>query len=222
MTPGPAPKLVPKQPGDGSADPRAIRVHPAGRAAASFLPPLVIGPADPGTAPGGQGAALVDGTVIGARLERLDDVRAVLVTPGSSRNGQDGSAAERQRLLLMPEAPRGEGPDGVTRREVVVEGWSIDLEIEPAARAALRERARRGRAEAGQSGPTELRAIIPGVVVSISVAPGDLVSAGQQLLVIEAMKMQNELRAPRDGTIERVEVDPGETIEVGDLLLVVA
>jgi biotin carboxyl carrier protein len=47
------------------------------------------------------------------------------------------------------------------------------------------------------------------------------VVAGQQLLAVEAMKMQNELRAPRDGTIDRVAVAPGRTIEVGDLLLVI-
>ena len=61
----------------------------------------------------------------------------------------------------------------------------------------------------------------PGVVVSVSVVPGDAVVAGQQLLVVEAMKMQNELRAPRDGTITRVGVGAGQTIEVGDLLLVI-
>ena len=94
--------------------------------------------------------------------------------------------------------------------------------MEPAARAALRERARRGREEVGHSGPIEVHAIIPGVVVSVSVAAGDAVTAGQQLLVVEAMKMQNELRAPRDGTIERVAVGAGTTIEVGDLLLVIS
>jgi len=52
------------------------------------------------------------------------------------------------------------------------------------------------------------------------VVPGDSVGAGQHVLVLEAMKMQNELRAPRDGVISRVAVGTGRTIEVGDLLLV--
>jgi glutaconyl-CoA decarboxylase len=55
----------------------------------------------------------------------------------------------------------------------------------------------------------------------VSVVAGDAVVAGQQLLVVEAMKMQNELRAPRDGTILRVGVGAGQTIEVGDLMLVI-
>ncbi len=56
---------------------------------------------------------------------------------------------------------------------------------------------------------------------SVSVVAGDAIVAGQQLLVVEAMKMQNELRAPRDGTVVRVGVGAGQTIEVGDLMLVI-
>jgi biotin carboxyl carrier protein len=57
--------------------------------------------------------------------------------------------------------------------------------------------------------------------VAISVAAGDAVEAGQQILVVEAMKMQNELRAPREGAVERIGVAVGDTIEVGDLLVVI-
>jgi biotin carboxyl carrier protein len=127
-----------------------------------------------------------------------------------------------RRALVLPMEPASGQSSGVERREVVIDGWRIEVTVESAARAALRERAQRGRAEAGSSGPTKVHAIIPGVVVSVSVAPGDAVTAGQQLLVVEAMKMQNELRAPRDGTVEQVAVGAGSTIEVGDLLLVLA
>ncbi len=47
-----------------------------------------------------------------------------------------------------------------------------------------------------------------------------MVEAGQSLLVVEAMKMQNELRAPRAGTVDRVAVEAGGTIDNGDLLVV--
>ena len=81
---------------------------------------------------------------------------------------------------------------------------------------------RRGRAATlRRGGPVELRAIIPGRVLSVDVADGDTVAAGQRVLVVEAMKMQNELKAPRAGTIRGVAVGPGQTIELGDLLLVV-
>jgi biotin carboxyl carrier protein len=127
---------------------------------------------------------------------------------------------EVRRALVLPLAPVAGQPSGVERREVVVDGWRVEVTVEPAARAALRERARRDRAHAGSSGPSRVHAIIPGVVVAVSVAQGDAVTAGQQLLVIEAMKMQNELRAPRDGTVGQVAVGAGSRVEVGDLLLV--
>lgn len=106
------------------------------------------------------------------------------------------------------------------RREVIVDGWRIEVEIESERRASLLERARRGREATAHGGPTEVRAVIPGRVVSVSIVAGDAVVAGQQLLVVEAMKMQNELRAPRDGVVSSVAVGAGGTIDVGDLLLV--
>lgn len=157
-------------------------------------------------------------------LELPDGPPALVVDASSA--GVDGSPASaagdaRHALVLRMEPAAGQAR-GVERREVIVDGWRIEVLVEPEARAALRERARRGNDEAGSSGPTKVHAIIPGVVVAVSVAPGDPVTAGQQLLVVEAMKMQNELRAPRDGTVEQVAVGAGSTIEVGDLLLVLA
>ena len=103
----------------------------------------------------------------------------------------------------------------------MVDGWRIEVSCESERRAELRRRASRGRADAGSSGPSELRAIIPGRIVAVSVAVGDLVEAGQQVLVVEAMKMQNELRAPRPGRVERLAGAVGQNVEVGDLLAVI-
>ena len=69
-------------------------------------------------------------------------------------------------------------------------------------------------------GPLEIRAIIPGRIVAVSVVPGDEVTPGQALLVVEAMKMQNELRAPRGGTVVSVPAGDGATVELGDVLVV--
>jgi pyruvate carboxylase len=105
--------------------------------------------------------------------------------------------------------------------EVVVDGWRFVLLVEDEARAALRERASRDLgAQGGAGGPLEVRAIIPGRVVSVAVVPGDRVEPGQTLLAVEAMKMQNELHAPRAGTVSRVPAIAGSTVEVGDLLVV--
>ena len=66
---------------------------------------------------------------------------------------------------------------------------------------------------------TMLRAPIPGVVVAIKVHPGDAVSIGQELLVLEAMKMRNTIRSPRDGQIATVHVSNGQTVNHNDPLV---
>ena len=105
--------------------------------------------------------------------------------------------------------------------EVVVDGWRFEFDVEDAERAELRARATSGRDAAAHDGPIEVRAIIPGRVVSVAVNPGDAVTAGGRLLAVEAMKMENEVRAPRDGIVERVAVGPGDTVELGDVLVVI-
>jgi biotin carboxyl carrier protein len=110
---------------------------------------------------------------------------------------------------------------GIHTTEVVVDGWRFEFEVEDADRAELRARAARDRAGlSGGGGPLEIRAIIPGRIASVAVVAGDAVEAGQTLLAVEAMKMQNELRAPRAGSVGRVAVAAGATVELGDLLLV--
>jgi biotin carboxyl carrier protein len=117
-------------------------------------------------------------------------------------------------------SPLGRASGGITTVEVVVDGWRFELEVEDARRAALRRRATREPDAASASGPTEIRAIIPGRIAAVHVVSGEVVEAGQALLVVEAMKMQNELRASRGGTVDRIVVNAGETIDNGDLLVV--
>jgi biotin carboxyl carrier protein len=119
------------------------------------------------------------------------------------------------------------GPRARTRAttasvEVVVDGWRFELEVENGRTAALRQWATRRDAASAAGGRSEIRAIIPGRIAAVSVVAGDAVVAGQTLLVIEAMKMQNELRAPRDGRVESVDVGVGETIDLGRRLVVLA
>jgi pyruvate carboxylase subunit B len=60
---------------------------------------------------------------------------------------------------------------------------------------------------------------MPGMIVRVNVSEGDAVQAGQGLVVMEAMKMENELRATASGTVKRVHVAPGTAVEKGALLL---
>ncbi len=231
-------------------DPRAVRVALAPALAHAGLPPMVVEPVPVPIAPiasvigrgllggaAGPGAdaaaperpgqpleVLVDGTPVLATLVLQGPSQATLVVVPLPDDGiepsPDVATTTTTRLLLEPPEPLSDGR-GVVRREIVVDGWRIELDIESERRAALRDRARRGREESARGGPTEVHAIIPGRIASVSVEPGEAVVASQQLLVVEAMKMQNELRAPRDGVITRVAVAAGETIEIGDLLLVI-
>lgn len=64
-----------------------------------------------------------------------------------------------------------------------------------------------------------VRCPMPGLVVSIAVAPGQDVKAGETLAVIEAMKMENVLRAERDGTVKKIHVRPGDSLAVDAVVL---
>lgn len=64
-----------------------------------------------------------------------------------------------------------------------------------------------------------LRSPMPGVVVAISVKPGDLVAEGQEICVIEAMKMQNSMTAGKTGKVKSVHCKAGDTVGEGDLLV---
>ena len=63
---------------------------------------------------------------------------------------------------------------------------------------------------------------MPGTVLRIEVAQGSAVKAGQLLVVLEAMKMENEIMAPRDGTVAQIVAQKGSTVETGSPLLVLA
>ena len=62
---------------------------------------------------------------------------------------------------------------------------------------------------------------LPGTIISLNVKEGDTVSAGQTLLVLEAMKMENNIDAERGGVVKQVLVSAGATVMEGDVLLVI-
>ena len=70
-----------------------------------------------------------------------------------------------------------------------------------------------------EGGEFQLKAPMPGLVVTIPVTEGQEVTKGQVLLILESMKMQNELKAPRDGVIGRIKVKAGESVEQKQTLL---
>jgi biotin carboxyl carrier protein len=87
--------------------------------------------------------------------------------------------------------------------------WTVLTPVEAIETAAAAE----GR------GPSRVVAPIPGKVVAVNVAPGDAVEAGQSLVVLEAMKMENELVADQSGTVASVHVEAGRTVDTGTVLV---
>jgi len=71
-------------------------------------------------------------------------------------------------------------------------------------------------------GSQQLRAPMPGKIVVLLVKAGDHVDAGQGIVVMEAMKMQNEIRSPKSGTVERLLVAQGQTVNAGEVVAIVS
>jgi biotin carboxyl carrier protein len=131
--------------------------------------------------------------------------------------------------LELDDRARGIGrlTDGKDSVPVLVEGggteWVVTVRGRrvPVSVRSWRERvmAEAETAAAGHSGPIEIRATLPGLVVVVAVAVGHEVAEGAPLLTIEAMKMQNEVRAPRPGMVLEVAVAPGQAVATGALLM---
>lgn len=100
--------------------------------------------------------------------------------------------------------------------EVLLHGRQFQVQIEDEREKKLRTAAGGGEAEGGEF---QLKAPMPGLVVSLLVEEGQIVTKGQVLLILESMKMQNELKAPRDGVIGRVRVKSGESVEQKQAML---
>jgi biotin carboxyl carrier protein len=97
-----------------------------------------------------------------------------------------------------------------------VDGWPVRAEVVDERTRAIR--AMTGRSGAAQ-GPRPVRAPMPGMIVRTEVDVGDQVRAGQGVVVMEAMKMENELKAETDGIVARVLIEPGQAVEKGAVLV---
>ena len=86
----------------------------------------------------------------------------------------------------------------------------------------LSDPGRQAREELADSqGSTAVVAAMPGKVVRVLVSEGDTVEAGQGVVVVEAMKMENEITAPKPGRVRSIAVQPDQTVESGAELLVI-
>jgi len=141
----------------------------------------------------------VEGSPVAAHLADVEGTPVRLVTIGGVQH----------RVLARRTGARGS-------YALWIDGWRFDVE-------ALDERARAiqdlAAATARSAGPLPVIAPMPGLIVRVQVKVGDEVAAGQGVVVMEAMKMENELRAPAAGVVRAVLAEPGKAVEKGTVLV---
>ncbi|HUF74919.1 MAG TPA: DUF2118 domain-containing protein [Longimicrobiales bacterium] len=147
----------------------------------------------------GPDGAHIDGTPVGGvSLEHADGspVRGLIVEGRSYRLVPDRIERGRWRLALR--------------------GSTVSADVVDERTKAIREMAGSGAVAAG---PAPIVAPMPGMVVTVEVAEGDRVEAGQSVAIVEAMKMENELRASAAGVVRRVHVRQGDAVEKDQVLV---
>lgn len=130
------------------------------------------------------------------------DVDAIEIAPGIFSVLLNGESHE---IRVAP------NPDGT----LTIHDGPNEFKAEVADPRAWRGR-KHGAVEA--EGRQQIVAPMPGKVIRLLVKPGDKVEAGQGLLVIEAMKMQNEVKSPKTGTVEKLQAKEGQAVNAGDVL----
>jgi biotin carboxyl carrier protein len=144
-----------------------------------------------------------------AEVKELTPERAVVVVDGKEfavdlvRIGRKKMTADAVKAISGTAAPAAAPTAGTPA-------------VAPPAPVAAPRTAPPARGEGGITAP------MPGLVLTIKVKEGDTVQAGQALLVMEAMKMENAITASYNGTVSRVYVREGDSISEGDLLVDVA
>jgi len=138
-----------------------------------------------------------------------------------TKRGLEARVAGREiRFALEPAAPGvfvvRDGTRSTTLH-VARDGSAVHLSWDGVVYTLLEEReaARATR----RHDPGALEAPMPGLVAAVKVAPGQRVARGEELVVVEAMKMENALRAPRDGVVRAVHVATGDRVGPGTALV---
>jgi biotin carboxyl carrier protein len=141
----------------------------------------------------------IDGDDVAAHVAPIEGTPVRMVTIGR----------EVHRVVVRPGAARGS-------YTLWLDGHRFEVEALDERSKAIRDLSG---VAAGPSGPAPLKAPMPGLIVRVNVQVGDQVQAGQGIVVMEAMKMENELRATAPGKVKSVLATPGTAVEKGALLI---
>jgi biotin carboxyl carrier protein len=130
----------------------------------------------------------------------------------------DAVVTGRDVLSLLVEGKVYEVKRERTSHDLHIWVGSARYDVEVRDPRSLRSRKAAGEAAAG---PRKLLSPMPGKVVRILAPAGTAVAAGQGVLVVEAMKMQNEIKSPKQGTVQKIAVAEGATVNAGEVLAIV-
>ena len=156
--------------------------------------------------------ASIDGRTVRAEVRGREGRYTVLLDGRAL--AVDAREAGAHTLSLLVE---GRSHDvALERREggyrVAVRGEVMEVGLTEAASGAAATRR-------PAAGPARVQAPMPGKLVRVLVSAGEEVGAGQGLVVMEAMKMENEIRAPRAGRVKEAPIREGQAVETGALLV---
>lgn len=147
----------------------------------------------------------------------------VEVTPNRSSPGEYSvTVAGHMRTVFVPDYDNPDLADWMIVDDRPYElMFSSDLRVAQiySGRYDIQVRDKEAGSVRPSSGDGRVKAPIPGLVTRINVEPGQLVEAGQPLLVLEAMKMENEIRSPINGAIHQLTVAPGQTVTLGEVMI---
>ena len=102
--------------------------------------------------------------------------------------------------------------------QVYADGFMFDVEVTNESKRLIKKYLKES--GAGQAiGYAQIKAPMPGLVIKMQVAEGDIVQKGDKVLIIEAMKMENAVSAPIAGTVKTVNTSEGKSVEKDELLI---
>ena len=108
---------------------------------------------------------------------------------------------------------------------IKVNGTAYEVEVEEVkaagAAAAPKAAPKAAPAVAAGAGETAVTAPMPGKVIAAKVSVGQAVNAGDVVIILEAMKMQNEIPATASGTVKAINANPGQAVKAGDALVII-
>jgi biotin carboxyl carrier protein len=159
--------------------------------------------------------ATVDGRAAQVEVRSAGGLHTVLVDGRPLRMEVHPTARHFTTLIIDGRSyDAGVLRQGATH-SVAVSGATFEVALVAAARGAAAPHRK------ASPGPAQVNAPMPGKIVRVSAVAGQDVKAGDCLVVMEAMKMENEIRAPRAGRVKDIVVKEGQAVESGALLILV-